>query len=86
VVTFGRVPLFFYVVHLYLLRFSAAPLAFARFGPSAFQPPPGHAGSPEYPLWTAYLAVVLALLLLYPACRWFARKKAESRSPWLSYL
>jgi uncharacterized membrane protein len=86
VVTFGRVPLFFYVVHLYLLRFSAAPLAFARFGPSAFQPPPGHAGSPEYPLWTAYFAVVLALLLLYPACRWFARKKAESRSAWLSYL
>jgi hypothetical protein len=86
VVTFGRVPLFFYVVHLYLLRFSAAPLAFARFGKSAFQPPPGHAGSPEYPLWTAYLVVTLALLLLYPACRWFAHKKAEARSPWLSYL
>jgi uncharacterized membrane protein len=85
-VTFGRVPLFFYVAHLYLLRFSAAPLAFARFGPSAFQPPPGHAGSPEYPLWTAYVALIVALLLLYPACRWFARKKAESRSPWLSYL
>jgi uncharacterized membrane protein len=86
VVTFGRVPLFFYVVHLYLLRFCAAPLAFARFGKSAFLPPPGHAGSPEYPLWVAYLATLLALLLLYPACRWFARKKAESRSPWLSYL
>ena len=55
VVTFGRVPLFFYVVHLYLLRFSAAPLAFARFGKSAFQPPPGHAGSPNIrcgsPIW-----------------------------------
>jgi len=85
-VTFGRVPLFFYVAHLYLLRFSAAPLAFARFGSSAFKPPPGHAGSPEYPLWTAYLALAVALLLLYPACRWFARKKAASRSPWLSYL
>jgi uncharacterized membrane protein len=86
IVTFGRVPLFFYVVHLYLLRFTAAPLAYARFGPSAFAPPPGHAGSPGLPLWTAYLALVLAILLLYPACRWFARKKAESRSPWLSYL
>ncbi|MES1183978.1 MAG: heparan-alpha-glucosaminide N-acetyltransferase domain-containing protein [Myxococcales bacterium] len=86
IVTFGRVPLFFYVAHLYLLRFTAAPLAFARWGPSAFKPPPGHAGSPGLPLWTAYLALVLAILLLYPACRWFARKKAESRSPWLSYL
>jgi len=86
IVTFGRVPLFFYVAHLYLLRFTAAPLAFARWGPSAFKPPPGHAGSPGLPLWTAYLALILAILLLYPACRWFARKKAESRSPWLSYL
>ena len=85
-VTFGRVPLFFYVVHLYLLRFAAAPLAFARFGKSAFQPPPGHAGSPECPLWTAYAALIVAILLLYPLCRWFARKKAESRSAWLSYL
>lgn len=86
VVTFGRVPLFFYVAHLYLLRFTAAPLAFARWGPSAFQPPPGHAGSPGYPLWTAYLALVVAILILYPACRWFAQKKAETRSAWLSYL
>jgi uncharacterized membrane protein len=85
-VVFGRVPLFFYVVHLYVLRLTAAPLAFMRFGPSAFKPPPGHAGSPQLPLWVAYLAFALVLLLLYPACRWFARKKAETKSPWLSYL
>jgi len=85
-VVFGRVPLFFYVAHLYLLRFSAAPLAFMRFGTSAFKPPPGHAGSPEFPLWVAYLALAITVLLLYPACRWFARKKAASRSLWLSYL
>ncbi len=83
---FGRVPLFFYVTHLYLLRVVAIPLALARWGKSAILPPPGHAGSPEYPLWVGYLAWLIALLALYPACRWFARKKAESRSPWLSYL
>lgn len=84
---FGRVPLFFYVAHLYLLRLLSAPLAYLRYGPSAFAPPPrGHGGSPEYPLWTAYAALALTVLLLYPVCRWFARKKAESRSPWLSYL
>jgi uncharacterized membrane protein len=86
VATFGRVPLFFYVTHLYLLRFTAAPLALARFGPVALTPPPGPAGSPEYPLWGAYLAWLLALALLYPACRWFARKKATSRAWWMSYL
>lgn len=83
---FGRVPLFFYVAHLYLLRVVAIPLALARFGKSALLPPPGHAGSPEFPLWAGYLAWLAALALLYPACRWFARKKAQSRSPWLSYL
>jgi uncharacterized membrane protein len=85
-VTFGRVPLFFYVAHLYLLRFTGAPLAVMRFGKTAFLPPPGHAGSPGFPLWAAYVAWLLALLLLYPICRWFARKKAESKSWWLSYL
>jgi uncharacterized membrane protein len=83
---FGRVPLFFYVAHLYLLRVVAIPLAIARFGKSAIMPPPGHAGSPEYPLWAGYLAWLVALIALYPACRWFARKKAEAKSPWLSYL
>jgi uncharacterized membrane protein len=86
VAVFGRVPLFFYVTHLYLLRVVAIPLAIARWGKSAILPPPGHAGSPEYPLWAGYLAWLVALLVLYPACRWFARKKAESKSPWLSYL
>lgn len=83
---FGRVPLFFYVTHLYLLRVVAIPLALARWGKSAILPPPGHAGSPEYPLWVGYLAWLLALFALYPACRWFARKKSESKSALLSYL
>jgi uncharacterized membrane protein len=83
---FGRVPLFFYVAHLYLLRIVAIPLALARFGKSAIMPPPGHAGSPEYPLWAGYLAWLIALFALYPACRWFARKKAQSSSPVFSYL
>lgn len=83
---FGRVPLFFYVAHLYLLRVGAGLLAYARFGSAAFQPPPGHAGIPGYPLWGAYLALTIALLLLYPACRWFARKKAKGGSWLLSYL
>ncbi len=83
---FGRVPLFFYIAHLYLLRFSALPLAVLRFGNSAFLPSPGHAGSPGYGLLAGYAAWAAVLLVLYPLCRWFARKKAQSRSAWLSYL
>ena len=84
---FGRVPLLFYVAHLALLRYSSVPMAIGRWGAArAFQPPPGHGGSPEYPLWTAYAAWVATLLLLYPLCRWFAALKARRRDAWLSYL
>jgi hypothetical protein len=50
------------------------------------KPPPGHAGSPEYPLWATYGIWALALVLLYPLCRWFASVKARRRDWWLSYL
>jgi uncharacterized membrane protein len=82
----GSVPLFFYVAHLALLRFTSAPLAYVRFGPSAFKPPPGHAGSPELGLGAVYMAWVAAVLLLYPAAAWFAKKKETSTAAWLKYL
>jgi uncharacterized membrane protein len=83
---FGRVPLLFYVAHLYLLRYTAAPISRMRFGPNAFDPPPGHAASAELPLFVAYAAWVTALFLLYPLCRWFSQLKAQRRDWWLSYL
>jgi uncharacterized membrane protein len=83
---FGRVPLLFYVAHLYLLRFTAIAISFTRFGPSAFEPPPGHFGGADLPLYAAYAAWLTALLLLYPLCRWFSQLKARRRDWWLSYL
>lgn len=84
---FGRVPLFFYIAHLFLLRYTGIPIAFVRLGTRALQAPPqGTAGSPELPLGYAYLAWAIALLLLYPVCRWYAGVKTRSRNPLLSYL
>ena len=85
---FGRVPLFFYVAHLYLLRITAGALAYSRWGMDAFTPPPhGHAGSPGYPLVSAYFAWAAALLLLLPACRWFgALKRRRAGAWWVSYV
>jgi len=84
--TFGQVPLFFYVLHLYLLRFSAAPVSFALYGSEAASPPPGPAGSAMLGLGAAYAAWVIAIALLYPACRWFANVKKRRNDWWLSYL
>ncbi len=85
----GAVPLFFYVAHLYVLRFSSIAFAYARWGMSAFtMPPEGHAGSPEHPLWSAYLAWIATVLLLYPACRWYGDLKRRRAATWwwLRYL
>lgn len=86
-VVIGRVPLFFYVAHLYLLRFTSLAAAYARWGMSAFDPE-GHAGSPEIPLWGTYLAWMAAILILYPACRAYGRLKARRAGEWwwLQYL
>ena len=86
--TFGRVPLFFYVVHLYLLSISAASIAYARWGDTAFaSPPDGHRGCPEWPLEGAYAAWATAIFLLYWPCRWFAALKERRGKDWwwLSY-
>ena len=88
---FGRTPLFFYVLHLYVGV--AAALAFAiwrgysladigSFAKAGGPPPDFGAG-----LAGAYAAWALIVLALYPLCRWFARIKRRRRDLWwLSYL
>src|SRR5207244_1344455 len=86
-ITFGQAPLFFYVAHLYLLRYAALPFGWLRFGGKAFvAPPEGTMGSPEWPLMVAYFAWAAAVLVLYPACRRYAAWKRTSRAPIARYL
>jgi uncharacterized membrane protein len=87
-VVLGRVPLFYYVLHLGLIHALALAIGtLAGFEPGAFLTawpflPPGWGyGLPVvYALW---VAVVLAL---YPACRWFAAVKASRSERWWRYL
>ncbi len=77
--TFGGVPLFFYVAHLYALRlFHDGLLSLGFAGPSGRIEAPGP-GS----LWLIAAALGLAL---YPACRWAVRFKRRSTAPWVSYF
>jgi uncharacterized membrane protein len=85
---YGRVPLFFYVLHLALIHALAIGVAaLAGFDPRRFRhvwmflPPDWGYGLPV--VYLVWAAVVLAL---YPACRWFAGVKARRREAWLSYL
>jgi uncharacterized membrane protein len=92
-VIFGRVPFFYYVVHVWLLHGAAVLTGMLVFGAAAapsfagkmFLPPAQYAHF-GFALPIVYLAWALAVLALYPACRWFAGVKARNRAAWLSYL
>jgi uncharacterized membrane protein len=93
-VVFGRVPLFFYLLHIPLIHGIGVGIDYLRYGwsPLANDGCWSIAGNKSTPadygvsLPVAYLIWVGVILLLYPLCWWFARIKERSRSPWLSYL
>lgn len=86
--TFGRVPLFYYLLHIFLLHTLAVCFAFARYGKQMFNIFSGSAPPPDfgYNLAVVYLVWLGAVLLLYPPCRWWTRLKQRRRAAWLSYL
>jgi uncharacterized membrane protein len=84
-VTFGRVPFFYYVLHVPLLHAAAVAVGGTIFMHKLFLPDE-ETRRVGFSLPVVYLAWALAVLALYPACRWFAGVKARSRAAWLSYL
>ena len=89
-VTFGRVPLFFYLLQwpvahglALLLSLAAGKPTSHFFGMPGFTPPEPGAG---FSLAVAYLCWAAGIALLYPLCRWFAAVKQRRDDWWLSYL
>jgi uncharacterized membrane protein len=91
-VTFGRVPLFFYVlqwitshtISVVLHALSGKPVRWLFQTPvDWFTNPPSGNG---FNLFVVYLSWIGGVLLLYPLCKWFAGVKARRRDWWLSYL
>jgi uncharacterized membrane protein len=94
-IVFGRVPLFYFVLHIPLIHGIAIALTWLRYGaaPFLFTPPPT-LGTPRnvfpqdygWDLWVVYVVWLAAVLALYPVCLWFMRLKARRRDWWFSYL
>jgi uncharacterized membrane protein len=85
-VVFGRVPLFYYLLHVPLIHLMVAAVGRAEGGAAMLRHPGHFPRGFGYGLPAVYLAWISAVLLLYPLCRWFAGVKARRRSRWLSYL
>jgi uncharacterized membrane protein len=90
---FGKVPMFYYLLHIPAIHLAAVLVSLAREGrvnpwlftnhPMMNPPPPaGYMWS----LGLLYLVFLVVVALLYVPCRWYARRKTKSPSPWMRYV
>jgi hypothetical protein len=89
VVVFGRVPMFFYVVHVFVVHAVAVGLALAAHKPVPWQPLWFFSTIPlnfGYSLWVVYPLWIAIIVALYPVCRWYANLKKRRKDWWLGYL
>jgi len=96
-IVFGRVPLFYFVLHFFVAHAAAVLLAAAVYGRTTWtfmlQPVPSMGGPAAafpphfgYDLWVTYLVWIVIVAGVYPLCAWFARIKEQRRAWWGSYL
>lgn len=93
VTLFGRVPFFYYVLHIPFIHTLALVVSKIRLGyvsPWLFtNHPMGNPDPPDGYVWSLpllYLVWAIAIALLYFACRWFAALKARRDDWWLKYV
>jgi uncharacterized membrane protein len=89
-VTFGRVPLFFYVLHLFVIHGLAMAIVYGQVGSLPdwlWGFPPGHAGAGAgvellalYAIWAGVVA------FHYPICRWYGALKSRHPHSLLRFL
>jgi uncharacterized membrane protein len=91
---FGKVPMFYYLLHIPLLHLIALIVCYARYRQAHWMfesntiqqfpisRPPGWGNS----LPIVYLVWAFVVVALYPLCRWFAALKQSRSAAWLSYF
>ncbi|GAB4033346.1 DUF1624 domain-containing protein [Spirosoma gilvum] len=88
---YGKVPMFYYILHWYLVHLSMIGMALLQgysladlpSGPMNFGRPSG-AGISLGPVYLVWIGIVL---FLYPLCRWYGRYKSEHPEiGWLRYI
>jgi uncharacterized membrane protein len=89
----GQVPLFYYVLHFFILHAAALFLFMNKTGKSFSEIDlhinagfGGLTGESGYSLGWVYVAWLSVVLFLFPFCYWYAKYKSSHKSWWLSYL
>ena len=91
---FGKVPMFYYLLHVPLIHLIAIGVCYARYGQVHWMfespniqsfpvtAPPGWG----YSLPVVYLIWMIVVVSLFPLCRWFAGVRQRRTDAWLSYF
>jgi uncharacterized membrane protein len=91
VTTFGRVPMFYYLLHIPLIHALALTAWFLRDGSAGsarFNAAP-YVSIPPADRWSLallYLVFAVAVAILYVPCRWYAQRKTQQPAAWMRYI
>ncbi len=89
-VTLGRVPFFYYMVHIYVIHVLAT-VAMVLQGQPVHETVLSSSLDPQvhndngFPLWVVYLVWITVVGAIYFPCRWFARYRATHKEQWWFY-
>lgn len=88
---FGRVPMFYYLLHIPVIHASALLVTRLREGQVhhewyTYAPYTSVPVESRWGLPLLYLVFALVIVALYWPCKWYAEAKARRRSAWMSYL
>jgi uncharacterized membrane protein len=90
---FGKVPFFYYLLHIPLIHAIAVLISLVRTPESTWwlfanhpMLPPGVPPGYRWSLGLLYLVTALVVLVLYFPCRWYARAKAGRPRPWMRFV
>jgi uncharacterized membrane protein len=92
-IVYGRVPFFYYVLHIPLIHLAAIVVSLAREG--SVNPwllanhPMGNPPTPAGYAWSLpllYLVTFVVVALLYVPCRWMGELKKRRQDAWLRYV
>lgn len=90
----GKVPMFYYLLHVPLIHLLAVITCYARYGavhwmfesPTLSDFPITRPPGWGFSLPVVYLVWAFVVCALYPLCHWFAGLKQRRSDPWLSYF
>jgi len=88
---FGRVPMWYYLMHLVVIHSLAVVVTYLhtrQFGFDWFRTAP-YTQVPDEGRWSLLLLYIVwagAIAVLYPTCLWYARRKKEKPARWMHYI